>query len=222
MGLTRGSLTLPRMNAHRLVIVAAALTTVVAAALATALATFSGQALPRAVRHDLGQATGTTMVLTGGVNASQAAQYTATLPSQIRSALGGTAFTFYQSQWSDALGFVPGSLPAQPASAGNQPIVKAAALGDVTPQAVLVSGSWPGVPVRGQPIPAAMPTTAAALLHVTQGDVLRLRDRITQSYVRFVVTGLYRPRQISSEYWSLDDVTRPARTRPTASSPTAR
>jgi hypothetical protein len=38
MGLTRGSLTLPRMNAHRLVIVAAALTTVVAAALATALA----------------------------------------------------------------------------------------------------------------------------------------------------------------------------------------
>jgi hypothetical protein len=37
MGLTRGSLTLPRMSAHRLVIVAAALTTVVAAALATAL-----------------------------------------------------------------------------------------------------------------------------------------------------------------------------------------
>ena len=34
----RGSLTLPRMNAHRLVIIAAALTMVVAAALATALA----------------------------------------------------------------------------------------------------------------------------------------------------------------------------------------
>ena len=46
----RGSLTLPRMNAHRLVIIAAALTVLVAAALATALATFSGQALPRAVR----------------------------------------------------------------------------------------------------------------------------------------------------------------------------
>jgi hypothetical protein len=207
MGLTRGSLTLPRMSAHRLVIVAAALTTVVAAALATALATFSGQALPRAVHHDLGQATGTSMVLTGDVNAGQAAQYTATLPSQIRSALGGTAFAFYQSQWSDALGFVPGSLPAQPASAGNQPIVKAATIGDVTAQAVLVSGSWPGVPARGQPIPAAMPATAAAQLHVTTGDVLRLRDRITQAYARFVVTGLYRPRQVTSEYWSLDDVT---------------
>jgi hypothetical protein len=36
MGWTRGSLALPRMNAHRLVIVVAALTTMVAAALATA------------------------------------------------------------------------------------------------------------------------------------------------------------------------------------------
>ena len=56
MGLTRGSLILPRMNAHRLVIIAAAFTIAVAAALATALATVSSQALPRAVRHDLSRA----------------------------------------------------------------------------------------------------------------------------------------------------------------------
>ena len=144
MGLTRGSLTLPRMNAHRLVIIAAALTTIVAAALATALATFSGQALPRAVRHDLGHATGTTLSISGSVNASQAAQYSSILPSQIRSALGGTAFTFYQADWSDPLGFVPGSLPATPATpaaaassggTGNTPIAEAAALGDITGQA---------------------------------------------------------------------------------------
>jgi hypothetical protein len=95
MGLTRGSFTLPRMNAHRLVIVAAALTTVVAAALATALATFSGQALPRAVRHDLSHATGTSLSIGCSVNASQAARYTSILPAQIRSALGGTPFGFY-------------------------------------------------------------------------------------------------------------------------------
>ena len=59
--LARGSLTLPRMNAHRLVIIAAALTVAVAAALATALVTFSGQALPRAVRHDLARAAGTSL-----------------------------------------------------------------------------------------------------------------------------------------------------------------
>jgi FtsX-like permease family len=212
MGLRRGSLTLPRMNAHRLVIVAAALTTVVAAALATALATFSGQALPRAVSHDLGQATGTTLAATGNLNASQAGQYTAILPPQIRSALGGTAFAFYRGEWSDPLGFVPGSLPATPATpsvaggTGNTPIAEAATLGGITGRAELTSGSWPGPPVRGQPVPAALPATAAALLHVTVGDVLRMRDRITERYVRFTVTGLYRPRQVSSPYWRLSEI----------------
>jgi FtsX-like permease family len=206
MGLTPGSLTLPRMNAHRLVIIAAALTVVVAAALATALATFSGQALPRAVQHDLGHASGTPLVITGGVDASQAAQFTAALPPQISSALDGTAFAFYHAEWSDPLGFAPGSQPAAPASAGNQPIAEAAVLGDVSAQAVLVSGSWPGTLTRGRPVPAALPATAAALLHVSVGDVLRLQDRINHDDVSFVITGLYRPRQVSSEYWNLDDI----------------
>ncbi len=206
MGLTRGSLTLPRMNAHLLVIIAAALTTVVASALATALATFSSQALPRAVRHDLSHASGTALVISGTADAGQAAEYTALLPTMIRPALGGTAFAFYQADWSDPLGFVPGALPATPASAGNQPIAEAAELGGLGGQAALVSGRWPGAPARGQPIPAALPTTAAALLHVTVGDVLRLQDRISQGYVRFVITGLYRPRQVTSEYWDLDDI----------------
>ena len=121
MGLTRGSLTLPRMNAHRMVIIAAALTVVVAAALATALTAFGGQALPRAVRDDLSGAAGTALVITGNsnVNARQGAQYTSQLPGMISSALAGTPFAFYHAYWSDPLGFVPGSRPAQPASAGN-------------------------------------------------------------------------------------------------------
>ena len=209
MGLTRGSLTLPRMNAHRMVIIAAALTVVVAAALATALAAFSGQALPRAVRHDLSGASGTALVITGNVNASQGAQYTGQLPGMISSALAGTPFAFYHAYWSDPLGFVPGSRPAQPPSAGNQPIAEAAVLGGIAAHAVLTSGRWPGGPASGQPhgvIPAALPASAAALLHVTDGDTLRMKDRISGQYVRFVVTGLYRPRQVSSEYWNLNDI----------------
>ncbi len=209
MGLTRGSLTLPRMNAHRLVIIAAALTVVVAAALATALVTFSGQALPRAVRHDLGAASGTALVMTGTVNAGQAAQYTSLLPAKISSVLAGTPFAFYHAYWSDSLGFVRGSRPAQPSSAGNQPIAEAATLGGITTHAVLVSGRWPGAPAGGRlngAIPAALPASAAALLHVTVGDVLRMRDRNSGGTVRFVVTGLYRPRQVSSEYWELDEI----------------
>ena len=41
---------------------------------------------------------------------------------------------------------------------------------------------------------------------MTTGDVLRMRDRLSGHQVRFVVTGLYRPRQVSSPYWGLDDV----------------
>ena len=209
MGLTRGSLTLPRMNAHRLVIIAAALTVVVATALATALVTFSGRALPGAVRHDLGAASGTALVMTGTVNAGQAAQYTSLLPAKISSVLAGTPFAFYHAYWSDSLGFVRGSRPAQPSSAGNQPIAEAATLGGITTHAVLVSGRWPGAPTGGRlngAIPAALPASAAALLHVTVGDLLRMRDRNSGGTVRFVVTGLYRPRQVSSEYWELDEI----------------
>jgi len=215
MGFTRGSFTLPRMNAHRLVIIAAALTTVVAAALATALATFGGQALPRAVRDDLTSASGTTMVMTGEVTAAQAARYSATLPGRISDALGHVAFGFYAAEWSDPLGFVPGSLPASPASAGNTPIAEAATLGDVSAHATLVSGHWPGAAASGsgsgsgQPIPAALPATAGALMHVSVGDVLRLKDRVSGHVIRFVITGLYRPESVSgasAAYWSLDDV----------------
>ena len=144
MGLTRGSLTLPRMNAHRLVIIAAALTVAVAAALATALVTFGGQALPRAVRHDLGRAAGTSLVIGGNVDASQGAQYTSLLPGKISAALDGTPFAFYRAYWSDPLGFVPGSRPVPPGGTRTTQIAVAAALDAITAHAVLVSGHWPG------------------------------------------------------------------------------
>jgi hypothetical protein len=197
------------MNAHRTVILAAALTVAVAAALATVLATFSAQALPRAIRHDLGGAPGTAIAITGSVNASQAARYTSILPVRISAALDGTPFAFYQSRWSDPFGFVAGSRPAAPAGTGNTQIVEAAELGGITAHAVLLSGHWPGGPAGGQPdgaIPAALPATAAALLHVTVGDVLQLRDRISGQLARFAVTGLYRPGQVSSPYWNLNEV----------------
>ena len=160
MGFTRGSLTLPRMNAHRLVIIAAALTVAVATALATALVTFSGQALPRAVRHDLARAAGTSLVMGGNVNASQGAQYTSLLPGKISAALEGTPFTFYRAYWSDPLGFVPGSRPVPPGGTGTTQIAEAATLEAITAHTVLVSGHWPGgAPLApgGRPDPPGPP-----------------------------------------------------------------
>ena len=206
MGLTRGSLILPRMNAHRLVIIAAAFTVAVAAALATALVTVSSQALPRAVRHDLSGAAGTSFVIRGNVTAAQGARYTSLLPGKISAALEGAPFAFYRAYWSNPLGFVAGSRPAAPGDTRTVQIVEAATLQAVTAQAALVSGHWPGDPAGGGPVPAALPVTAASLLHVRAGDMLQLRDRISDRLIRFTVTGLYRPRQVSSPYWRLNDV----------------
>ena len=206
MGLTRGSLALPRMNAHRLVIIAAAFTIAVAAALATALVTVSSQALPRAVRHDLSRAAGTSFVIRGNVTAAQGARYTSLLPGKISAALEGAPFGYYRAYWSDPLGFVAGSRPAAPGNTRTVQIVEAATLQAVTAQAALVSGHWPADPAGGGPVPAALPVTAASLLHVRTGDMLQLRDRISDRLIRFTVTGLYRPRQVSSPYWGLNDV----------------
>ncbi|HMH93326.1 MAG TPA: FtsX-like permease family protein, partial [Streptosporangiaceae bacterium] len=194
------------MNAHRLVIIAAAVTIAVAAALATALATVSSQALPRAVRHDLSRAAGTSFVIRGNVTAGQGARYTSLLPGKISAALEGAPFAFYRASWSNPLGFVAGARPAAPGNTRTVQIVQAATLQAVTAQAALVSGRWPADPVGGGPIPAALPVTAASLLHVRTGDMLQLRDRISDRLIRFTVTGLYRPRQVSSPYWGLNDV----------------
>ncbi|HEX3193163.1 MAG TPA: FtsX-like permease family protein [Streptosporangiaceae bacterium] len=194
------------MNAHRLVIIAAAFTIAVAAALATALVTFSSQALPRAVRHDLSRATDTSFVIRGNVSASQGAQYTSLLPGKISAALEGAPFAYYRAYWSDPLGFVAGSRPAEPGNTRTVQTVEAATLQAVAAQAALVSGHWPADPPSGGPVPAALPVTAASLLHVRTGDTLQLRDRISDRLIRFTVTGLYRPRQVSSPYWGLNDV----------------
>src|SRR6202012_518313 len=89
------TLTLPRMNAHRLVIVAAALTTLVAAALGTTFAVFSGQAPPPAVRVTLAAASGTAVNFSGAMTAGQAGQYTTLLRGQMGAALGRGPFGFY-------------------------------------------------------------------------------------------------------------------------------
>src|SRR6201982_3140393 len=143
MGLTRGSLALPRMNAHRLVIIAAAFTIVVAAALATALVTFSSQALPRAVRHDLSRATGTSFVIRGNVTAAQGAQYTSLLPGKISAALEGEPFPFYHAYAPNPLGFGAGSRPPAPGNTRTDQIIEAATLQAVPAQTALVSGHWP-------------------------------------------------------------------------------
>lgn len=211
MIIPRGLLVIRRMTAHWAVLAATSLTTLVAATAAATLTVFTGQALPQAVRHDLATAPGTALSATTLVsNLNQAAQDRAALRSRIAAAMPGIPASFYEALWSDPLGLVPGALPATPPSVGhgNVALLAAAAMSEIASHASLVAGQWPTAPggTRRQAIPAAMPASAAALLRVRAGDVLRLRDRITNALVSFDITGIFSPRQQggpADSYWKL-------------------
>jgi ABC-type antimicrobial peptide transport system permease subunit len=221
----RGSLSTRRMTAHRVVLAAAGLTTLVAAAIGAALAVFVGQGLPLAIRHDLSFAPGTALSIAGPASNDQTAATASTLRAAVGKSLSGVPFGFWSGTWSDPLDLVPGSLPARPASAGkgNTPLLEAAALDGITSHAVLVSGQWPAAPASSQgsrsqkarappvsyAIPAALPASAAALLHLSPGDVLTLKDEIGNARISFRITGLFAPRRPSgtaASYWALNTI----------------
>jgi predicted lysophospholipase L1 biosynthesis ABC-type transport system permease subunit len=205
----RGPLAARRATAHWVVLAAAALTTLVAAAVGAALAVFAGQGLPQAVRHDLSVAPGTSLSAQATLVNGRIAPVTAALRSTIGSAIQPVPFGFWQATWSDPLGLVPGALPATPASTGkgNTPVLEAAAMEGATSRAVLVSGRWPAAGAAS--VQAALPATAATLLHVSVGDTLRLRDRNSGALVTFTITGLFAQRQLAGQaasYWELNTV----------------
>jgi hypothetical protein len=225
----RGPLPLRRMTAHWVVLAAAALTTLLAAGFGAALAVYAAKALPQGVRHDLAVASGTSLAATTDLSAADARTTTAAFRSAVGTALPGVPFALWSATWSPPLGMVGGALPATTAiiPAKSTPLLEAAALGDITRHAVLVDGGWPGAPGGTSPggtgpggtgaggtaqrnvIPAALPATAAALLHVHVGDLLRLQDRDSGKRLAFLVTGLFAERQlpgIAAAYWQLDSV----------------
>jgi hypothetical protein len=209
----RGPLATRRMAAYWVVLAAAAMTTLVTAAMAAALAVFAGQALPLAVQHDLVAAPDTAMSVTGLVSdPGQTGADSAVVRSRIAAALPGIPFSFQEAFTSNPLGLVPGALPAPPRSAGQgkTPLLQAYSMSEIASHAVLVAGRWPTAPGSGgtQAIPAALPASAAALLDVHAGDVLRLRDRATNALATFDITGIFAPRQGTGtdSYWTLSDV----------------
>jgi hypothetical protein len=195
------ALTLQRMGAYRLVLAAVALLTLITAALLATLATFAGQALSQAVHRRLATAPGASIAISTAVNASQAAASTRTIRAAMRSAFGPAGYALYRAQWSDPLSF-----PARYAAV-SVPLTQAASWDGISTHAALVSGGWPGPPRPGQPVAAALPTSAAALLHLAIGDILVLHDQASGHPVRVKLAGLFRPRALTgpaAAYWGLD------------------
>jgi hypothetical protein len=213
------------MISYRLVLGTALVTAVISAAAAAALASFATGALPRAVHRQLGVAPGTSILVTGTVNAAQAAQDGQAVSRRLRAALRPAPVTITSGRYSNALGAAgpPGHSPAAAATGtpsapattatvsatgaaagpGVILLAEAAALDGQRDHAVLTAGQWPGPPAARQPVPAAVPAVVAARLRLAPGTVLRLRDRNTGAPVTLRITGIFRARAPQSRYWQL-------------------
>lgn len=216
------------MGAHWPVFVAVFVTVFVSATLAAALAVFAGQAVPQAVHRELAAAPGTSVLISGPVAESQVAPDTRAIHADMRAAFGSVPFAFHTAAWSAPFSLPAGLTPVSGPTAGLSPTaaglsptaggpgasaapptgpiqrIQAVAADGIVANSKLVSGRWPTRPPKGQPIPAALPETTATLLHLTVGDVLTLRAPNTGRPVSVRLTGEFRARDPSSEYWRLD------------------
>jgi hypothetical protein len=163
----------------------------------TGLAGFAGRALPAAAQARLARAPATPIQISGQFGAARARADESVIRSSVRAALGSVPFTLATGHWSDQL-----ALPT-PHGASQPPQIQAAVLSGVRSHVTLTAGTWPGPRRAGAPLPVALPVATAGLLRLSVGQVLTLRDSLTGTPVRLVVTGLFRPRDPAGPYWRL-------------------
>jgi hypothetical protein len=189
-----------RMAASWLLLCCVLVTTFVTASLLAALVGFESQALPQALHRRLAADPASSVTVIGLVGAGLARTDTRVIATSVRTAFGSSAGQLDESVWSDPL-----ALPASASGlSGRQADV--AAPDRISSYAALVSGSWPGAPRPGQPIPAAIPVTLAAALHAKPGTVVTLRDLNTRRPIRLQISAMYRQRDPASPYWNIDQI----------------
>jgi hypothetical protein len=172
-------------------------TVLVTTALVSALASFYTVALPAAVTTELPRSGPMAVVAYGVTGGGDSA---ASVASRLSAAITVVPTRVYPATWSPDLD-VPG-----PLQDGQLPLIQAAAVAGITANARLTAGHWPAPPHAGRPIPAALPTTAAADLRLGVGSVVTLTDPATGNRTTMQVTGLYRPDRPTAAYWQFDNL----------------
>jgi hypothetical protein len=192
-----GSFTVRRMRSAWLLVGCLTATVLVASALVTALVTFYTSALPAAVTSELPKSGPMALAVSGVTGGGQTAAGVArrlsawfrTVPTRV-----------YPATWSNDL-----TVPRPPQD-GQVPVIQAADIGGITANARLTAGSWPAAPHAGQPIPAALPATAARDLGLRVGSGVILTDPSTGNRTSLRVSGLYRAIRPTAPYWQIDGI----------------
>ncbi len=192
-----------RATSTWLLLACVAVTVLAATVLAGALWTFEAASIPQGTQVILAASRDRTLAI-----ASPPGQPIADDPGTIRAALRrawpGVGFQLEQAEWS-----APIRLPSPGGNSAAAQIhhtvqIQAAALDGIRAQAVLTAGTWPGPPRPGAPLPVALPVLAARQLNLTPGSVLTVAGHARATAHGLRVTGLFRPRNSASPYWTLD------------------
>jgi len=174
-----------------------AVTVLVATALAAALWTFEAEAIPLGTR-DVIAASPDRSIAVASVPGQSSSGDARLIRAKLRAAWPGIGFQTESALW---------SRPARLSSSLGRPVatqIQAAALAGIQAEAVLTAGTWPGPPRPHAPLPVALPVTVARQLHVRPGSVLKVAGQARATAFGLRVTGLFRPRNPGSPYWTLD------------------
>ena len=187
-----------RARSSWLLLACVAVTVLLATGLAAVLWTFAGAVVPLGARGILADSQGRVIGFSGEVDAGEAAADSQRIRAALGKAWPGVGFQLESALW---------AAPLELSSAANSTTtsyIQPASLDGISAQATLTAGTWPGPPHPGGPVPVALPAAAASQLHVRVGSVLRGTPRSGGKPTSLQVTGLFRPTNPASTYWTLD------------------
>lgn len=198
-------LVLQRLRAHRLLIAAALLATLLTTSVLAALTAFSGSLGDAALRSTLDgrSRSAASLVVEAGVPRHKRDAAQRAVERGAREAFAGLPVTVRRLERSG-----PYALPRSPRSADTrtgQPDLTLLAALDRS-RIDLVAGTLPGAAPasRSGAVPVAVPEPAAHRLKLRPGARLTLTDRLGGEPVRVRVTGVYRAADGSDPYWQAD------------------
>ena len=186
-----------RARSSWLLLACIAVMVLLATGLAAVLWTFAAAVIPGGALSILADPQDRVIGLSGVADAEEAAADSKLIRATLRKSWPGVGFQLESARWAD-----PIQLPSPADVLRTQ--IQPASLGGISAQARLTAGKWPGLPHHGGPLPVALPAAVASRLHLTLGAVLTGTPEPSGAPISLQVTGLFRPRNPASLYWTLD------------------
>ncbi|MFR9796199.1 FtsX-like permease family protein [Streptomyces sp. MS06] len=197
---------MPRARAHRPLLAAALLTVLLTTTVLAALTAYGsaiGDAALRRALADPHNAADTALIVKADVPAPSRAAADAAVRAAARTTFDGLPVTVRTLRRSGPYA-LPRSLRPPSERSAEPDLTHFAALD--RSRVRLVDGRMPAAGGSRTEVEAAVPQTAAQLLHLRTGARFTVTDRLGGPAVRVRITGVYRPADPGAPYWRLDEL----------------